>query len=118
MVLKPRYHSYEKSRRWLVANRLQIWFRNYAAANNTVLIAPRKMRFAMRPSYLRGVPIYPSLSSAKLGLKSSDSLPIRTRRVFNNPWWAQCFIAEIYAFKINYDAKAVTMGQPIGIHSI
>jgi hypothetical protein len=80
------------SRRKLVARRLQAFVR--ACLNHASVTVPRPVRALMRAGYVRG------------------ARGLRHRAVLREPWWAAAQVAEVYAFKVAYDAKACRLGLP------
>ena len=92
---KSKYVRYEAARRSITARRIQFAVRRFF---NRSEVVPRIVRIRLRPGYLRGV--------------GKDS--IRTRSFVNKPSWAECLIAEVFCFKINYDKRAAFIGlKPI-----
>lgn len=83
--------KFEAARKNLVARKLQLAFFRFVHGD---AIVPRCLRGCIRAGYLRG------------------SRGVRARTVVNDPWWGQCLVADIYAFKIIFDGKAGRAGLP------
>lgn len=136
--LVDKYHSFEAVRTTLVARRLQNLFRKFL---NRDFVVPRTVRLNMSPGYLgmysfatatietpvpkyatRSVSTMPAASS-KVSVKappavtiSYEKLYLRNREVYHEPWWGQALLAEVYRYKITYDAKAASLGlNPISL---
>jgi hypothetical protein len=90
-----RYTTIESARKNIISRRIQEVFRSYLTRDTAV---PRPVRLLMRPGYLRG-------------LNTDDGLPpLKSRRVYIEPWALQTLVAHVYAFKINYDVRAAKAG--------
>lgn len=83
--------NFDEVRCKIVVRKLQYVYRNFIAMNPPV---PRSLRFYMRPGYLR-----------------STTNHIKKRQIIQDPWWAQTLIAEVLAFKLEYDMKASRLGH-------
>ena len=93
-----RYERFMQCRRSFFARKVQNAFRVFASRD---VIIPRALRFNMRPGYLTG-----------LSTSTAGSPPMKSRRVFIEPWVAQSLVASTYALKLSYDAKAHSAGYP------
>ena len=108
MPYKSRYFTYDKTRRYISAMRVQHAFRAWSADGNHAVPLPRILRRCMRAGYLGGRRVYNAPSTTtdeRLGKR------VRTRRVIQCPWWAQAFVAEVFALKMNFDATAHAAGR-------
>ena len=88
-----RYETIEMARRNIILRKIQFVFKNFIAHDAAI---PRPIRLVMRPGYLRGA--------------NSSGPPLKARRVYLEPWALQTLVAQVYTFKINYDAKAIRNG--------
>lgn len=87
--------SFESVRRTIAARRIQELIKRFFAAD---ICIPRTLRRYIRSGYLSG------------------RGQTKTRRVYNEPWWAQVAVADVYAFKVEYDRRAVSLGlAPISL---
>lgn len=96
-----RYKSFDEVRRTLVARRIQLLFRKFLSKEVAI---PRSVRVNMSAGYLchnRGL-------SRTTGTKHY----VKNREFYNEPWWGQLMVSEIYRFKLLYDMKAICMGLP------
>lgn len=91
-IARCKLRQYDAVRILLITRRLQICVR--ALFKSDSLMVPRAVRMCMRPGYVRG------------------SNAIKRREVFNDPWWVQTIIAEVYSFKLTFDTKAAVRGLP------
>jgi len=97
-------YRYEACRRNLVARKIQNWYRAYFQGLSSQggfhkhyydAVVPPSVRQHMRPGYLRGM------------------RQLRSRKIDLPPWWAEAQLAEVMAFKINYDNIAIRVGKPM-----
>ena len=130
--IMDKYHSFETVRTRLVARRLQTLFRKFLSKDYVV---PRTVRLCMSPGYLGSASFATAVIEApvsKYANRPNSSNPVatklpqtdkpggravkyeklylRNREVYHEPWWGQALIAEVYRYKMTYDAKAASLG--------
>lgn len=92
--VKARYTNIEHSRKNIILRRIQEVYRSHLSHDTAI---PRPLRLVMRPGYLRGLVV--------------DGLPpLKSRRVYIEPWALQTLVSSIFSFKLNYDLKATRVG--------
>jgi hypothetical protein len=109
------------------------------------LLVPRSVRLCMSPGYLgsasfatavieapvskyatrSGSTVPPTAAATVKGGQSSgkgavavtyERLLLRNREVYHEPWWGMALVAEIYRYKMTYDAKAASLGlSPVSL---
>jgi hypothetical protein len=138
MGLMDKYHSFETVRTRLVARRLQHVFRKFlsrdmvvprtvrlcmspgylgSASFATAAIEAPVSKYATRSA--SSVAASAALGSVKnattgvgkgSGVFTYEKLYLRNREVYHEPWWGQALVAEVFRYKITYDAKAASLG--------
>jgi hypothetical protein len=113
-----KYESFENARQVLIVRRIQAIFRRFMSKEVPI---PRPVRQVMAAGYLTNTIHQEHLlnNSAAAGVVSNAvtasnkffTLPLKFREVYQEPWWAQANIANIYLYKISYDMKAAQLGK-------
>jgi len=144
ITLLDKYHSFETVRMRLIARRLQNVFRKFLARDVVVprsvrlcmspgylgmasfatatieTVAPISKYAAKSNAAMTGAGMGASGKSSKVGsgvvTVTYEKLYLRNREVYHEPWWGQCLVAEIFRYKLTYDAKAASLGlAPISL---
>jgi hypothetical protein len=95
---RNRYERFRLCRQSYFVRKVQNAYRNFIKKDTVV---PLALRFNLRPGYLAGGSKIPG-----------GRQPLKSRRVFIEPWAAQLLVANIYALKLSYDAKSRRCGYP------
>ena len=144
ITLLDKYHSFETVRMRLIARRLQNVFRKFLSRDVVVprsvrlcmspgylgmasfatatieTVAPISKYAAKSNAAMSGPGVGVSGKSGKIGsgvvTVTYEKLYLRNREVYHEPWWGQCLVAEIFRYKLTYDAKAASLGlAPISL---
>ena len=89
-----KYYRYETARKNIAARKIQITCKYWMKRPQ---IIPSPLRNYIKPGYVRGV----------------GSVKLKKREILNDAWWGQAVAAEIFAFKLMYDRKAIKLGVPV-----
>jgi len=134
--LVDKYHSFESVRVRLIARRLQNVFRKFLSRDVVVprsvrlCMSPGYLGMASFATATIETPVpvskYVTRASSSVtptaGMSSktnqsgkgggftitSEKLYLRNREVYHEPWWGQCLVAEVFRYKLTYDAKAAS----------
>lgn len=89
-----KYYRYEAARKNIAARKIQITCRYWMKRPQ---IIPPILRNYIKPGYVRG----------------AGTVKLKKREILNDSWWGQSLVAEIFAFKLMYDRKAIKLGVPV-----
>ena len=89
-----KYYRYETARTNIVARKIQIMCKYWMKRPQ---IIPPSLRTYIKPGYVRGV----------------GAIKLKQREILNDAWWGQTIVAEVLAFKLTYDRKAIKLGIPV-----